>query len=341
MKRIFRSGHVRLIVGLVVLLSVGELLARALGAAPAYVRGGRIRRACGCRELRIGHAPLGMDTSVRYCINRLGLRGELPPDSSWRVITLGNSTTECAYIDDRAAWPVLLQHALNERGHRVWVGNAGVNGSSTRGNAIFLEDHLLGLRPDLIIFMPGAADRGRISAKQDAGLMAPAQLSPPQWTVENSVLVGSIVRQLQSRTPQRIDWSTFTAAKPTADTTHLRGSRLPLAEHGAYVPGYRQRLVRIAELCAANNVRLLFLTQPILAMDSSGTRRIMERYNTATKEVASARGLPLFDLASELAQDQTYYLDGIHFSNAGAAQVARLVKPFVAAEVERLSEHVP
>ena len=194
-----------------------------------------------------------------------------------------------------------------------------------------------GQLPDLIIFMPGAADRGRISAKQDAGLMAPAQLSFPQWMLEKSLLVGSITRQVQSRTPRHIDWSMFVATKPTADTIHLRGSRVPLAEHEAYESGYRERLDHIAELCAARNVRLLLLTQPILAPDSSDTRRIMERYNAVTKEVASAHVLPLFDLANELAQDQAYYLDGIHFSNAGAAEVARLIEPFVAAEVERLA----
>lgn len=321
-----------------VLVVVGELTARVLGAERAYVRAGRIRRACGCRELRIDHAPPGMDTSVMYCINRLGLRGRLPSGGALRIITLGNSTTECAYIDDAATWPRVLEDALNEPGARVWIGNAGVNGCSTRGNAVFLEDHLLDLRPELIIFMPGAADRGRISTKQDAGLMAPEHLSLSQWLLERSVAVGAIARRLQARTPRRIDRSAFAAAKPAEDTTRMRGSRVPLSEQEAYVPGYFERIMHIADLCAAKNVQLLLLTQPILAPDSSDTRRIMERYNAVTKEVATAHGLPLFDLANELAQDPAYYLDGIHFSNAGAAEVARLIEPFVAAEVERLVE---
>lgn len=277
-----------------------------------------------------------MDKSVRYCINRLGLRGGLPTDASLRIITLGNSTTECAYIDDAATWPHLLGRDLTAQGRDVWVGNAGVNGSSTLGNAVFLEDYLLGLHPDLVIFTPGAADRGRISAKQIAGLMAPDHLSLPQWVMEKSVVVGGIARYIQARTPRRIDWSTFAAGKTVADTSRMRGSRVPLTEQEAYVPGYRERLVRIAELCAAKNVRLLLLTQPILAADSSDTRRIMERYNAVTKEVATTHGLPVFDLANELHQDPDFYLDGIHFSNAGAAEVARLIEPFVAAEVERL-----
>jgi lysophospholipase L1-like esterase len=277
-----------------------------------------------------------MDTSVRYCINRLGLRGGLPTAASLRIIALGNSTTECAYLDDSATWPHVLERALIERGKGIWVGNAGVNGSSTHGNAIFFEDHLLGLRPDLIIFMPGAADRGRINAKQIAGLMAPESRSLLQSLMEKSVAVGGVARYVQARTPRRIDWSTFAAGKTVADTSRMRGSRVPLTEQEAFVPGYRERLEHIAELCAAKSVHLVLLTQPILAPDSSDTRRIMERYNAATREVATTHGLPVFDLANELRQDPGYYLDGIHFSNAGAAEVARLIEPFVAAEVERL-----
>jgi lysophospholipase L1-like esterase len=336
-KPILRSGLVRFFLWLSVLALAGELTARVLGAEPAYVREGRIRRACGCRYLRFEHAPPGMDTSVKYCINRLGLRGGLPADGALRIITLGNSTTECAYIDDAATWPHLLGCGLTAQGRDVWVGNAGVNGGSTRGNAVFLEDYLLGLHPDLLIFMPGAADRGRISAKQDAGLMAPESLSLPQWLMEKSVLVGFLVRRVQASRARRIDWSAFTRAEPAADTTRMRGGRVPLAQHEAYVSGYRERLDHIADLCSANHVHLLLLTQPILAPDSSDARRIMERYNTVTKELAVSHGLALFDLANTLRQDPAFYLDGIHFSNAGAAEVARLIEPCVTAEVDRLA----
>jgi lysophospholipase L1-like esterase len=334
-KPILRSRPVRFFLWLSVLALAGELTARLLDAGPAYVHAGRIRRACGCRELRIGHAPVGMDTSVMYCINRLGLRGVLPEDGSLRIIALGNSTTECAYIDDAATWPHLLACGLTAQGRDVWVGNAGVNGSSTRGNAVFLEDYLLGLCPDLLIFMPGAADRGRISAKQDAGLMAADNLSFSQWLMEKSLLAGSIARQVQSSRPRHIDWSVFTNRTSVSDTSRRRGGAVPLAEHETYVSGYRERLEHIADLCAARHVHLLLLTQPILAPGSSDVRRIMERYNTVTKELAAWRALPLFDLANSLRQDPSFYLDGIHFSNSGATEVARLLEPFVAAEVER------
>ena len=318
-----------------VLASVGELSARLIDADPAYMRSGRIRRACGCRELHVAHAPPGMDSVVRYCINRLGLRGTLPDDSAVRIITLGNSTTECAYIDDADTWPHLLACELAADGHGVWVGNAGVNGTSTRGNSIFLEDHLLDLHPDIVLFMPGAADRGRISVKQDAGLLAPEHPSVPQWFMEHSRLVGSTARLVQEREPRTIDWSTFSRHPTPADTVHMRGSRVSLQDQEAFIPGYAERIGRIADLCAARNVRLMLMTQPILAEDSSDARRIMARYNSATKALAQERSLPLFDLASALRQDPAFFLDGIHFSKAGAAEVARLLRPFVTAELHR------
>ena len=274
-----------------------------------------------------------MDSSVRYCINRLGLRGALPGEVSVRIITLGNSTTECAYIDDAAAWPHLLACELTVEGHDVWVGNAGVNGSSTRGNAIFLEDHLLSLRPDFVLFMPGAADRGRISMKQDAGLMAPEQLSMPQWFMEHSRMIGSATRRIQEWQPRTIDWSAFGQRVSSPDSSRMRGGHVPLGDHEVYVREYAARIAGIADLCTAHDVRLLLMTQPILAPDSSDSRRIMELYNTATKQLAQERGLPVFDLALTLRQDPAYYLDGIHFSNAGAAEVAGLITPFLQKEL--------
>lgn len=330
MKRLVRF----VVVGLLLAVA-GEVAVRLVDAEPAYVRAGRIRRACGCRVTRITHAPAGMDSSVRYCINRLGLRGTQPDDTALRIITLGNSTTECAYIDDDDAWPHRLAGDLRSEGHDIWIGNAGVNGSSTNGNAIFLEDHLLNLHPDIVLFMPGAADRGRISVKQDAGLLAPERLSPAQWLVERSRLIGSMTRSIQARDPRTIDWSAFTRPTSSTDTSHMRGARVSLADHEGYVHGFAERIARIADLCAARDVRLLLMTQPILAEDSSDTRLIMERYNDATRALAFDRGLPIFDLASTLAQDKRFYLDGIHFSNAGAQEVARLVKPFVHEELVR------
>jgi lysophospholipase L1-like esterase len=326
---VFRTKWMKLAAATLSVLMIGEIAARLSGDAPAYLSAGRIRRSCGCRELRVTHAPAGMDTSVMICVNRLGLRGRLPEEGEVRIITLGNSTTECAYIDDAATWPHLLQEKLNAQGRAVWVGNGGVNGTSTRGNAIFLEDHLLGLHPDIVIFMPGAADRGRISAKQDAGLLAPEHLAPSQWLLEHSLLVGSTARFIQAREPRTMDWSTIGATATSPDTSRMRGSRVPVADHDAFVLDYAERIAHVADLCAVRDVRLLLMTQPILAEDSSDTRRIMERYNDATKSLALERGIPLFDLASTMAQDKGYYLDGIHFSNDGAKEVARLVTPFV------------
>ena len=110
---------------------------------------------------------------------------------------------------------------------------------------------------------------------------------------------------------------------------------MPLGNHEVYLREYAARIAGIADLCAAQDVRLLLMTQPILALDSSDTRRFMELYNTATKQLAQERGLPIFDLATALRQNPSYYLDGIHFSNAGAAEVARLIAPFMQEELKR------
>lgn len=64
----------------------------------------------------------------------------------------------------------------------------------------------------------------------------------------------------------------------------------------------------------------------------------MEQFNGVTGELAKEHRLPLFDLAQAPRQAPSDDPDGIHFSNAGTADVARLLEPFMVKERERLEE---
>ncbi len=84
----------------------------------------------------------GIEGESRFIVNSKGIRGdEFLPDYSYRILTIGCSTTKCLFLDQSEAWPYLLQKKLNERGrdHRVWIGNVGKSGLDTR-------DHILQMR---------------------------------------------------------------------------------------------------------------------------------------------------------------------------------------------------
>lgn len=103
----------------------------------------------------------GVSRNGRHSTNAWGLRGDAPPPpdaGSYRIITVGGSTTQCFYLDDHKTWPYLLQMKLSAAGWRVWIGNGGLDGHSTRGHLVFMEDVVARIRPDAIIVLAGIND---------------------------------------------------------------------------------------------------------------------------------------------------------------------------------------
>ena len=104
---------------------------------------------------------------ARFERNSLGFRGSEPPkdlDKYLSLITVGGSTTQCLVLQERSTWPFLLGRNLNAKFDPIWVNNAGLDGHSTFGHLILLQDHLLKLRPKVIVFLVGINDVARGSA---------------------------------------------------------------------------------------------------------------------------------------------------------------------------------
>lgn len=104
----------------------------------------------------------GISGDSRFEINSQGIRGdELTSAHTYRILALGGSTTECLYLDQSETWPQLLQDALNQRasGHKVWVGNGGVSGRTTRHHLIAIRYlPLTRLKIDAIVLLVGGND---------------------------------------------------------------------------------------------------------------------------------------------------------------------------------------
>ncbi len=104
----------------------------------------------------------GVGGDAFFITNSDGFRGdEIPTDASCRILTMGGSTTECLYLDQPESWPYLVQTEINAAGNyeKVWVGNAGKSGLTTREH-IYQLKYLLGQRPkiDMIIMLVGGND---------------------------------------------------------------------------------------------------------------------------------------------------------------------------------------
>ena len=116
---------------------------------------------------------------------------------------------------------------------------------------------------------------------------------------------------------------------------------------------YRRNLVELVGLCADLGARAVLITQPSLWREdltpeeratlwlggigpfmnergceyySAGAlREGLERYNEATRQVASQLGVEVIDLGQRIPADLTHFYDDVHFNEAGSAAVAQVV----------------
>ena len=116
----------------------------------------------------------GLDSEIKTHFNSLGFRGPeklSDYDSSISIIAIGGSTTFCLYLTEGKTWPDLLAKTLGSEFDKVWLNNAGINGHSTFGHQILLEDHIIPLKPKLVIFMIGINDLGRDRLKDENAML--------------------------------------------------------------------------------------------------------------------------------------------------------------------------
>lgn len=108
-----------------------------------------------------GDCFVGISGKSRFVTNSEGMRGDdYHADYRCKIITLGGSTTECLYLDQKESWPYLLQEELSrEIGKPAFVGNIGMSGRSTDVTVLQLE-HLIKQYDDIdiIILLVGIND---------------------------------------------------------------------------------------------------------------------------------------------------------------------------------------
>src|SRR5688572_7904796 len=83
-----------------------------------------------------------LERTIVHTKNSLGFRGpEKPPDISGRltIVTVGGSTTECAYLADGKTWTDVLSFQLRDSFPGIWVNNAGLQGHSTFGHIALIK----------------------------------------------------------------------------------------------------------------------------------------------------------------------------------------------------------
>lgn len=271
--------------------------------------------------------------------NSSGFRGpDFPTQKTegvTRIIAMGCSCTACG----QESYPERLGRLLNDAlPGRYEVINGAMGSFSTHQGLQVLERHFLPLKPDVLTIFYGWNDRWVHDGRRDAVHRLPSPLETKIWNaLGHSRLFRFLVFKADQLKPKK------------------REQRVPL-------PDYEANLRKFAHIARRNNIRLVFCTTPDGMPEVSIRYRfnlarqpldwdgqlyelyaaqypdpvqawnyLQTAYNDVVRKVAAEERVELFDLDSAVRArrasfepDLPFFKDGIHFTELGLQEVARM-----------------
>jgi len=353
-------------VGCVIAAVVAEGAMRLWNPFETRLRGDRIVLPASKTYIFADHGLSGVDPTITHTKNSLGFRGpELPSGGLNRhlsVVTVGGSTTECLFLSDDKSWPGVLQELLEEDLGSVWLNNAGLEGHSTFGHEILMNEYVVRIRPTIVVFLIGLNDVGTTGPTDHAlsqvkgGIRfgSPRRFLRSLAAYSDAVAVAfEVYRYSRARMkglPHRnIDFRAvpqLTYPEPRLQTEIER-------HQAEYLPGYRRRVTELLAISRRNGIIPVLVTQPVLfggatdpttGVDLGGVGvsgqaghtkwTVLELYNDVTRRIGEEHDVLVIDLAAELPKDSRYFYDFYHFTNDGARAVATVIHRHLAGYVD-------
>ena len=154
-RKVFRT--IRYVIFLLVFTFLAlEIILRIYNPFPTRIKGDRIILPANQTLHNDNDMFPSLDKRITTVYNSLGLQGPEKPagyDSCLSIVTMGGSTTACLYISTPNTWPSLLLNQLRGSFNNVWLNNGGQLGQSSFGHMFMLREHILKLKPKVIIFL--------------------------------------------------------------------------------------------------------------------------------------------------------------------------------------------
>jgi len=244
-----------------------------------------------------------LDTTITHTKNSLGFRGpEMPPDfkDTLSLFAVGGSTTECLLLSDRHDWPYLVGEKLKPLFPGLWINNAGLDGHSTYGHYLLMQNFIAGLKPKIVLFLVGTNDTEPYTAYfHDQSLLkknTPEVMAACTGIMTKEIARGEFRNALHALNALAVHlaeksrvtscllnlYRTLKARKQglqhsCIDFTLLENKTVPEETRDRtikdfrhnVVPGFRTRLLRLMDLTKDAGIYPVLITQP--ALYGSGT----------------------------------------------------------------------
>jgi lysophospholipase L1-like esterase len=357
--RSFFSKAALLLFGIVLALLLLEVLLRFYNPFQARIKGNRIVLATNKTYHIKNDIIKGLDPEITVTRNSLGFRGANPPPELGKylsVVTIGGSTTQCFFLSDDQTWTARLGHNLERSFSPLWINNAGLDGHSTHGHLVLLEDFIVPLHPKVALFLVGANDvaRSSISDWDAENVKSGIQFGSGKAFIKSlsaySEVVSLFLNGYRSYTAYRAG-----LLHQQVDLKQQGYLEIPEAEqkqnfeenaNTALLKGYGERLGDIVKICRNAGIEPVLVTQPLLVgfgiddvtgVDLARTKAygprqtgkmywdVVEAYNNITRQVAKENGVLVIDLANKMPKSSRYFYDFIHYTPEGAQVIADII----------------
>lgn len=344
--------------GLLVALLLLEVLLRFYNPFGSRVKGNRIVLQTNKTYHIKNDIIKSLDPEVTVVKNALGFRGANPPadfNDRLTIVTIGGSTTQCFFLSEDETWTARLGQHLENSFKPVWINNAGLDGHSTHGHLILLEDYIVPLKPKVALFLVGVNDVATSSLSSfdteniksgihfDSGTAFVKSLSAYS---EVAALGLNIYRSYTAYQAGLIHHQVDLKQQGYLDVSD-EAEREYLAKYtGQYLKDYEGRLKRLIEISRRAGIEPVFVTQPLLTgygtddvtgvdlarVKTDGPQQngkmywdLLETYNDVTRRVGQTEGILVIDLARRLPKTSRYFYDFIHYTPQGAEAIADIL----------------
>lgn len=298
-----------------------------------------------------------MDKQTVHTKNSLGFRGGNPPDDFNKyltIITVGGSTTECFSISDEKTWTDVLGGKLKNNFSNLWINNAGLDGQSSFGHIILMEDYIVKLKPKVVIFLVGLNDRQTDSSNQYDKKMFLHEnkvrdiKSALMFLADRSDVIGVVFNMYRWFKAYNMG-----LIHPMAAFSKMRIINLTENEKADYRykmkrinrKPFEERLMRLINLSRRNGITPVFVTQPALfgkgiddetaldlakvdvydGMPGELAWESLELTNDVIRQVGEREHVPVINLSEYLPKNSKNYIDLVHYSNEGNEKVAEII----------------
>jgi lysophospholipase L1-like esterase len=297
-----------------------------------------------------------LDETIIHKKNSIGFRGKEPPrdfQDYLTIITIGGSTTECFNQSEGKTWTDILGKFLERKFDKLWINNAGLDGNSTFGHIILMQDYIVNMKPRIVLFMVGLNDEGatnigefdRENIKEGISFKSFKSFMKTFGAYSDVIsILNNKYRSIRDRFKGvQVGDVDFNKLKYADVNINIRKERINIQKE-KFLPVYTNRLLKLIDISKSNGIEPVFITQPALYGDaidivtgkdlsriSFGEINgglawdILEVYNDTVREVGLKENIYVIDLARNMPKETSYYYDFVHFSNKGSEKAAKII----------------